>query len=50
MYNVSQEYKDSIFAQTRTVKGRVTFAIVDTTATEDVDTITVTSEYEWSDK
>lgn len=50
MYNTSQAYKDAVFAPARTVKGRVTFAIIDTTALTDINVINTTAEYELSDK
>ena len=49
MYNTSQAYKDHIFATSRDVRGRVVFAIVDTTASEDINSIVTTTAYELSD-
>lgn len=51
MYNdATLAFKDNIYSQTRTVKGRVTFSIVDVTAYDDIQSINVTSEYTLSDK
>jgi len=50
MYNTTQKFKDAIYAPTRTVKGRVTFDITDTSVLSDTVTTTVTSEFAVSNK
>lgn len=44
MQNVSNEYKESVYAPIRTTKGRVTFDISDVTARGDVSAISTTTE------
>ena len=50
MYEVSNSYKDSIYEQSRTVKGRVTFNISDVTALGDIQSTNVSAEFIMSDK
>ena len=50
MQNVSNEYKEAVYASTRTTKGRVTFDISDVTARGDVGDISSTAESAISDK
>lgn len=50
MQNVSNEYKESVYAPIRTTKGRVTFDISDVTARGDVNDISTTTESIISDK
>jgi hypothetical protein len=50
MYQVSNEYKDAVYAPVRTVKARVTFDISDITAAGDVSSISTTQESTISDK
>lgn len=44
MQNVSNEYKQAIYAPIRQTKGRVTFDISDVTARGDVNDISVTQQ------
>jgi hypothetical protein len=44
MYPVSQEYKEAVYAPTRTVKAKVTFDISDVTAKDDVSNLATTTE------
>ena len=50
MIKVSQAYKKAVYAPIRTVKGRVTFDISDTTIEDDTITTTTTPESVVSDK
>lgn len=50
MQNVSNEYKEAVYAPKRMTKGRVTFDISDVTARGDVNNISTTSESIISDK
>lgn len=50
MQNVSNEYKESVYAPIRTTKGRVTFDISDVTARGDVNDISTTTESILSNK
>ena len=50
MYPTSTLYKTAVYATARTVAGKVTFAIVDTTAIGDISSITVTTQAAISDK
>lgn len=50
MQNISNDYKEAVYAPIRTTKGRVTFDISDVTARGDVNDISTTTESIISDK
>lgn len=50
MHQVSNEYKEAVYAPIRTAKGKVTFDISDVTAAGDVNNITVTTQHILSNK
>lgn len=50
MQNVSNEYKQAVYATNRMTKGRVTFDISDTTIKDDTITTTTATEFVISDK
>ncbi len=50
MYPTSTLYDSAVYATARTVAGKVTFAIVDTTAIGDISSITVTTQAAISSK
>lgn len=50
MQNVSNEFKQAVYAPIRTTKGRVTFDISDVTAKGDILSITTTAQSDISDK
>lgn len=50
MYIVSEKFKQSVYAPSRMIRGRVTFDISDTSISSDTITTSVSSEFELSNK